>query len=632
MKIAVLGRTHWLSDAAARLLDAGHELTLVATAPAAPEYRAVEEDFRALAARAGASFALDEIPETDAELAVSVNWPQVLGRDVIDRFPRGIVNAHAGDLPRYRGNAAPNWAIINGEQEVVLTLHLMDEGLDSGPVLAKWRFPLGARTTIGDVYAWLDATIPAAFLEVVDGLAAGTIEPRPQPQDPALALRVPRRRPEDSELRWGSRATELDRVVRPARSRSPARSPTSTASASRCGGRSPKAPGRARRSARSSSRVSTASPSPPPTGCSSSRRSSSAGAAAPRSRSCATPVGDSAVLDDLLARAPDRVVDGIPRFVHDYDEGQSQVQDSFAYKWERRETYDSDHRREIAAQWILERYGFASVEELPSTSAAESPVLDVGCGGGFSAGTWLAPGWGGRYVGADISNAVDVASERLGHVETRTSCRPTCSSCRSAPRPSTRSWPRACCTTRRRRRRHSGARAAPSPRRRVARLRLPPKGAAPRVHRRLRPRPHRGTRRPSRPGRSSRPLTRLAQALAELDAEVDVPEDVPLLGISAGRHDVQRLIYWHFAKLFWNRSCRSRRTTTSTSTGTTRATRTATPRTRCARWCDDVGVEITLRRAGERLHRSREEGLTVCGIAGICNRAASRSTSGCCVR
>ena len=214
MKIAVLGRTHWLSDAAARLLDAGHELTLVATAPAAPEYRAVEEDFRALAARAGASFALDEIPETDAELAVSVNWPQVLGRDVIDRFPRGIVNAHAGDLPRYRGNAAPNWAIINGEQEVVLTLHLMDEGLDSGPVLAKWRFPLGARTTIGDVYAWLDATIPAAFLEVVDGLAAGTIEPRPQPQDPALALRVPRRRPEDSELRWGSRATELDRVVR----------------------------------------------------------------------------------------------------------------------------------------------------------------------------------------------------------------------------------------------------------------------------------------------------------------------------------------------------------------------------------------------------------------------------------
>src|SRR3712207_3338642 len=49
-----------------------------------------------------------------------------------------------------------------------------------------------------------------------------------------------------------------------------------------------------------------------------------------------------------------------------------------------------------------------------------------------------------------------------------------------------------------------------------------------------------------------RPLTRLGQALAELRAEVEVPEDVPLLGIRAGRYDVQRLIYWHFAKMYWN--------------------------------------------------------------------------------
>jgi len=49
-----------------------------------------------------------------------------------------------------------------------------------------------------------------------------------------------------------------------------------------------------------------------------------------------------------------------------------------------------------------------------------------------------------------------------------------------------------------------------------------------------------------------RPLTRLAQALAELKVDVDVPEDIPYLGIASGRHDVQRLLYWHVAKLFWN--------------------------------------------------------------------------------
>lgn len=47
-----------------------------------------------------------------------------------------------------------------------------------------------------------------------------------------------------------------------------------------------------------------------------------------------------------------------------------------------------------------------------------------------------------------------------------------------------------------------------------------------------------------------RPMTKLGQALAELGVEVDVPEDIPYLGIRAGRHDVHRLIYWHVAKLF----------------------------------------------------------------------------------
>jgi methionyl-tRNA formyltransferase len=214
MKLAVLGRTHWLLGAARRLRDAGHDIRLVATAEAAPEYRAGVEDFRAFAADSGATFALDEVPQTDAQLAVSVNWPRLIGRDVLDAFPGGVVNAHAGDLPRYRGNAAPNWAIINGEDRIVLTLHLMDEGLDSGPVLAKTPYPLGPRTTIRDVYSWLDEAIPSSFVEVVRGLGDGTVAPQPQPDDPTLALRVPRRRPEDSELRWQHTAVELDRMVR----------------------------------------------------------------------------------------------------------------------------------------------------------------------------------------------------------------------------------------------------------------------------------------------------------------------------------------------------------------------------------------------------------------------------------
>ena len=258
------------------------------------------------------------------------------------------------------------------------------------------------------------------------------------------------------------------------------------------------------------------------------------------------------MLDDLLARTPDRVVDGIPRFVDDYDEGQSQVRDSFAYKWERRETYDSERRRQIAAAWILERYGFDSVDDLRSHFAAASPVLDVGCGAGYTAATWLAPGWGGRYVGSDISRAVDVARERLGEIDgtsfvqadvLRLPFRDDSFGAIMAEgvlhhTPSTEAAFKALVPLLR-----PGGELLVY----VYRLKAPLRELADDY---LRDRV--SGLEAEQAWEELRPLTRLAQALSELDVEVDVPEDVPLLGIAAGRHDVQRLIYWHFAKLFWH--------------------------------------------------------------------------------
>jgi methionyl-tRNA formyltransferase len=222
MRVAALGRTHWLLDSVGALADAGHELVLVGTAPAAAEYRVTEEGFEKLADELGApcfrdkrlAEHLDAIRACGADVAVSVNWPTLVSRDVIDAFPLGIVNAHAGDLPRFRGNAAPNWAIIMGEPHVAATLHLMDEGLDSGPILARRTVALDDSTYIGDVYAFLDEAFPALFVEAVGGLADGSLEPVPQPADPSLSLRCLPRRPEDSELDWTLPASQLARIVR----------------------------------------------------------------------------------------------------------------------------------------------------------------------------------------------------------------------------------------------------------------------------------------------------------------------------------------------------------------------------------------------------------------------------------
>ena len=224
MKVVALGRTRVLYRTIEALEAAGHDVVLVLTATAGDHYEVGPGEFRDLAAEIGATFRRPESindPETvglvrahDPEVGVSVNWPTVVGSELREAVNRGIVNSHAGDLPRYRGNAAPNWAIIDGEDEVVFTLHLMDDGLDTGPVLLKHACPLTTETYIGDVYAYSRANTPETFVEAVDGLESGAIEPTPQPTAPEAALRCYPRRPEDSRIEWSATATHLARVVR----------------------------------------------------------------------------------------------------------------------------------------------------------------------------------------------------------------------------------------------------------------------------------------------------------------------------------------------------------------------------------------------------------------------------------
>jgi methionyl-tRNA formyltransferase len=223
VKVAALGRTGLLLGSIRAVAAAGHEIVLVATAIAAPEYSATERDFGELAAHLGALFlespdlhddgVVAAIEGTGAKVAISVNWPTLVPPAVLEAFPHGVVNAHLGDLPRYRGNATPNWAILEGEPEVVTTLHLMDAGLDSGPILAQRSMPIDETTYIGDVYAFSRANTPALFVEVVDGLAASTLVPTPQDIEVA-SLRCHPRTPADGWIDWSRDATHLARLVR----------------------------------------------------------------------------------------------------------------------------------------------------------------------------------------------------------------------------------------------------------------------------------------------------------------------------------------------------------------------------------------------------------------------------------
>lgn len=225
MRVTVLGRTRTLLSCVTRLHEAGYEIPLIGTCQEALEYGVGPRDFEELAMKIGAEFFNDSqinspnviklLKDSQADVAISLNWLTMIGSEAISAFPYGILNAHAGDLPRYRGNACPNWAILQGEKEIVLTIHFMDpEVLDGGPILLKRRFSLNNKTTIGCIYEWSNSTVPEMFLEAIRGLERGNIIPIPQPEDKSQLLRCYPRIVSDSHINWSNSAEMLARLIR----------------------------------------------------------------------------------------------------------------------------------------------------------------------------------------------------------------------------------------------------------------------------------------------------------------------------------------------------------------------------------------------------------------------------------
>jgi UDP-4-amino-4-deoxy-L-arabinose formyltransferase/UDP-glucuronic acid dehydrogenase (UDP-4-keto-hexauronic acid decarboxylating) len=224
MRFALLGRTRMAYETVRACTEAGHEPVLIGSSPAAPEYSVGEADFEALAEELGAPFFSDSrlnrpemielLGSARAQVAVSVNWPTVIGAEVRGQFDEGVINAHAGDLPRYRGNAVPNWAILEREPRIAVVLHRMIDELDAGPILARRELALRDDTYIGEVYEFLESNVPEMFAETLTALERGEVEEREQTSDPAASLRCHPRRPLDARIDWGRDAEHIGRLVR----------------------------------------------------------------------------------------------------------------------------------------------------------------------------------------------------------------------------------------------------------------------------------------------------------------------------------------------------------------------------------------------------------------------------------
>lgn len=226
MKVAILGRTRWLLSAARALSQSGHSIGFVATSKAADYETVGPDDFRLLADESGCGFVrtatlgspdiLAMLREAACDVGLSLNWNRILDRAEIEIFPHGILNVHAGDLPRYRGNAVVNWAILNGEDHIGLCLHRMEPNIvDAGEIIQRLTLSIDSGTYIGDVYGWLERAVPdlvVAGLRTLSSILSrsggGIFEGN------AVGLRCYPRRPEDSRIDWSQDAETVHRLIR----------------------------------------------------------------------------------------------------------------------------------------------------------------------------------------------------------------------------------------------------------------------------------------------------------------------------------------------------------------------------------------------------------------------------------
>lgn len=226
MKIAIIGRSEFLYNTALAILRLGHTIPLVVTAKESPESKITSEHFKKLSTENDALFIysskinsienlnlIKSLPKID--IAVSVNYSGIIEKEVIDLFRIGILNAHGGDLPKYRGNACQAWAIINGENQIGLCVHKMIPGeLDSGNIISREYLPISLNTRIGEVYSWMEETIPLLMVEAISNLEK---DPNyfleEQSKNPKDILRTYPRIPEDGKITWTNSSNDILRLI-----------------------------------------------------------------------------------------------------------------------------------------------------------------------------------------------------------------------------------------------------------------------------------------------------------------------------------------------------------------------------------------------------------------------------------
>jgi methionyl-tRNA formyltransferase len=157
---------------------------------------------------------VDAVREYEADIHVSMSFDQILGRTLIDLAPEGFINCHAGALPFYRGRNVLNWALINGEDEFGVTVHYVEEEIDTGDIILQ-RF--ADITETDDYGSLLDKAVALCADVLPDALLrirAGTADPTPQDEIHPVGFYCSGRTEGDEWIDWTWPSERVHNFVR----------------------------------------------------------------------------------------------------------------------------------------------------------------------------------------------------------------------------------------------------------------------------------------------------------------------------------------------------------------------------------------------------------------------------------
>lgn len=222
MKIVFMGTPEFALPSLQKLQQRGWVAAVVTGAdkPAGRGLRLIESPVKQFARQAGIAVLqpdkLDDptflaaLHKLEADLFIVVAF-RLLPRAVFALPPRGTINLHAALLPKYRGAAPIQWAIINGETETGVTTFFVDDKMDSGELLLQRKTAIGENETAGELHDRLALMGADLLLETVNQLAEGRLRSRPQEGE---ASRAPKITKEMARIDWRKPARELHNFVR----------------------------------------------------------------------------------------------------------------------------------------------------------------------------------------------------------------------------------------------------------------------------------------------------------------------------------------------------------------------------------------------------------------------------------